>query len=108
MSEPASSIFRVILSQLQARRLRQFLDRSRDRAGVEGILCTISRYYDAASGGTVLELQAARLSRGAIRKIQKIISEELEPHQPPEVAPKESAVPGVTSGSASPPVIAPA
>ena len=76
MSQSSNGVFRVILSQLQARRLRQFLDQSRAQTGLEGLLCTVSRHYDSASGGTVLELQAATLSRSATKKIQRIIADE--------------------------------
>jgi hypothetical protein len=76
---PANSVFNVILSQLQATQFKELLDESQQRTGIEGILCTVARCYDSASGGSIVELQAARLSRGAIRKIQKIIAEDLEP-----------------------------
>jgi hypothetical protein len=77
MSEEQHNIFRVILSELQAYQFRELLDRSRGDTGTEGILCTVARCYDSASGGSIVELQAARLSRGAIRKIEKIIEDEL-------------------------------
>ena len=76
MNELSNGIFRAILSQLQARRLRQFLDQARAQTGLEGVFCSVSRHYDSASGGTVLELQAARLSPAGIRKIRKIIADE--------------------------------
>lgn len=73
----ATSVFRVILSALQSDQFKELLDESRSRTGVEGILLTVARHYDSASGGAVLELQAAKLSASGIRKIQKIIAEEL-------------------------------
>src|SRR5262249_51153974 len=94
---PASSVFRVILSALQAQQFKGLLDESRERTGTEGLLCTVARCYDSASGGSIVELQAARLSRGAIRKIQKIIAEELNSTQTSECAKRAMCSPTGTS-----------
>ena len=77
MSESTNGVFRIVLSALQTHQFQKLLDQSKAKTGVEGILCTVTRCYDSASGGSILELQAVRLSRSATAKIQKIISEEL-------------------------------
>jgi hypothetical protein len=79
MSERQNNVFRIILSPLQAQQFQELLNRSRAKTGVEGILCTVARCYVSASGGSIVELQAARLSRGAMRKIQKIFEDEFSP-----------------------------
>ena len=79
-----NSVFRVVLSELQAHQFKELLDQSKAETGVEGILCTVSRSYDSASGGSIMELQVARLSCGATQKIQKIIAEELDSHRAKE------------------------
>lgn len=76
MTTPASSVFRVVLSELQAHQFRGLLDQTRAETGIEGILCTIARAYNSASGGSIVELQATRLSSAGIRKIRRLIADE--------------------------------
>jgi hypothetical protein len=90
--------FRIILFPLQAHQFKEALDESRDRTGVEGLLCTVSRHFDSASGGTVLELQAAKLSQVATRKIQQILRSEFSNT---EQAVKASLSRSSASGSSS-------
>jgi hypothetical protein len=76
MTDLRNGVFRIILSELQGNQFKEMLNRSRAKTGTEGILCTVARCYDSASGGSIVELQAARLSRAATKKIQQIIADE--------------------------------
>jgi hypothetical protein len=69
-------LFKIVLSPLQAYQFTELLDQAKTETGFEGLLCTVARHFDSASGGSIVELQTTKLSPSAIRKIQKIIAEE--------------------------------
>jgi hypothetical protein len=74
------SIFRLMLTPGQAQQFGNVLDETKERTGISGILCTISRCLDLPDGGLILVLQAARLDRAMTRKIQELIRASNQKH----------------------------
>jgi hypothetical protein len=64
--EPPSTqpeLLYVVLTPQQAERLNPVIDRHRKATVVTGLLCAITRSFDAPSGGIVMQLQLLPLNR---------------------------------------------